>query len=155
VDFLQRLDVSALRVFEYGAGASTLYFARRARQVVAVEHTMLWHDRVAAKLGHPHVVVFRPRGDTYAHEIESHGRFDIVVIDGVDRAECAMVARENLTPQGVMIWDDADRADYRETSPRLLADGYRQIIFAGMAPITFLSKGTAVIYRSGRNCMGI
>src|SRR3546814_16693648 len=38
------------RVFEYGAGASTVFLARRARQVVSVEHDPLWYDVVSGQL---------------------------------------------------------------------------------------------------------
>src|SRR3546814_12921991 len=38
------------RVFEYGAGASTVFLARRARQVVSVEHDPLWYDVVSGEL---------------------------------------------------------------------------------------------------------
>lgn len=37
-------------VFEYGAGGSTLFFARRARTVVSVENDPQWHDIIARAL---------------------------------------------------------------------------------------------------------
>lgn len=36
-----------MRVFEYGSGGSTLFFAYRAANVVSIEHNQLWWQRVA------------------------------------------------------------------------------------------------------------
>lgn len=50
IDFLEsRLDKS-MRVFEYGCGGSTIFFASRAGQVCAVEHDARWSRRVIQKL---------------------------------------------------------------------------------------------------------
>jgi len=155
VDFLLRADLSGLRVFEYGSGASTLFFARKVGEILSVDHDDMWSRRVAKRISPPHQVICRPRGDLYTREIEKHGKFDIVVIDGVDRAQCALVALKCLTPEGVMIWDDAARADFRESLPQLLATGYQPLFFVGMAPISFLACETAVLYKRGHNCLGI
>lgn len=45
----QLLDADA-KVFEYGSGGSTIYFAQRAREVVSIEHAPAWHLRVQAEL---------------------------------------------------------------------------------------------------------
>lgn len=37
-------------IFEYGAGGSTLYFARRAQSIVTVEHDPVWLESVRAAL---------------------------------------------------------------------------------------------------------
>jgi len=39
-----------MRVFEYGSGGSTLFFAARAARVVSVEHDRLWSERVQSTL---------------------------------------------------------------------------------------------------------
>lgn len=38
------------RVFEWGSGGSTIWYARRAAQVIAVEHDSHWHYMVADRL---------------------------------------------------------------------------------------------------------
>lgn len=38
------------RVFEWGGGRSTVFFARRAASVVTVEHARKWHRRLAARI---------------------------------------------------------------------------------------------------------
>lgn len=48
--FLGRKLSRHARVFEYGAGGSTLYFAKRAAEVVSVEHDAAWLDRTRREM---------------------------------------------------------------------------------------------------------
>lgn len=47
---LDRLVTSDCRVFEYGSGVSTVYFAQRASSVVSIEHEPTWRKRVKRQL---------------------------------------------------------------------------------------------------------
>lgn len=49
-EMLDRLLTKADRVFEYGSGGSTVYFAKKAGEVVSVEHQPEWHRLVQSKL---------------------------------------------------------------------------------------------------------
>ena len=53
IDFLERHLTARHRVFEWGSGGSTLFFAARAGEVISVEHDRGWfekvRDRIAAK----------------------------------------------------------------------------------------------------------
>jgi hypothetical protein len=50
VEWLEATVTPAFSIFEYGSGGSTLYWARRAQQVVSIEHDRAWHARVAQVL---------------------------------------------------------------------------------------------------------
>ncbi len=50
VEQLDEILTAESRVFEYGSGGSTVYFAQRAREVVSIEHEPSWHGRVQAEL---------------------------------------------------------------------------------------------------------
>lgn len=39
-----------MRVFEYGSGGSTLFFARRANEVVSMEHNGEWYEKLMSRL---------------------------------------------------------------------------------------------------------
>jgi len=155
VDFLSRIDLSDLRVFEYGSGGSTVWFSKRTKEVVSVEHDERWSGFVSRLVSPPHKVILRPAGPRYIEEIGEHGRFDVVVVDGLDRGRCALAAVESLTAEGVIIWDDASRADFSQALPEITDRGFRRLVFAGMAPVSFLGSETAVFYRRGRNCLGL
>jgi SAM-dependent methyltransferase len=50
IDLLERRLSPQTRVFEYGAGGSTVFFARRAKSVISVEHDPAWFERVSAHM---------------------------------------------------------------------------------------------------------
>lgn len=45
-DFLKQILTKEMRVFEYGSGGSTVYYAKRVKEVISVEHDQLWNDKV-------------------------------------------------------------------------------------------------------------
>jgi hypothetical protein len=47
---LKHILLPNMRVFEYGSGGSTLFFARRAASVVTIEHDPQWGQKVATAL---------------------------------------------------------------------------------------------------------
>lgn len=50
ISFLRRILRRDSRVFEYGSGGSTLFFAKRVREVFSVEHDRKWFENVQRKL---------------------------------------------------------------------------------------------------------
>src|SRR5215813_10406387 len=50
IDFLETFVGPEMNVFEYGSGGSTVFFARRARQVVSVEDNPKWYEWVKRRL---------------------------------------------------------------------------------------------------------
>lgn len=125
----------AARVFEYGAGASTVFLARRAAEVISVEHDPLWYpvvERRVQTLSNVHLhLVGAPAGPDcgyrsghrawhgrdfrdYVHAIDRHeGHFDLIVIDGRCRAHCLNAALRRVKPEGIILFDNAGRKRYR------------------------------------------
>lgn len=152
--FLEPRLGSAMRVFEYGAGMSTLWYAARVGEVVAVEHDPAWARRVTSAGPEGITVVVAERPDDYVRAVNGHGVFDVVVIDGMERTACLEEALPNLSEHGVFVWDNSDREEFRELLPALADRGFRSLSFRGMGPINRQPWETAVVYRDG-NCLGI
>lgn len=157
IAFLSRRVRPDMTVFEYGSGASTLWWASRVRRVVAVEHDRGWIDRLLPRLpanasvGHAD----EGPGGGYAENVLAHGlAFDVVVIDGRDRVRCVPNALRALTPGGVIVFDNADRPEYQEGYTALRDAGFRKIEFVGLAPMVNADIETAIYYRGG-NCLDI
>lgn len=141
------------RAFEYGSGASTVWLARRCRQVVSVDHDAAWAEvtRSLCPFDHVTVVTVPPEPvtpatrcrsrkdgwtdlgfDRYVGEIARHpGPFDLIVIDGRCRAECLALATACLAPGGIIVFDNSRRRRYRSA---LAAAGMRRTVFFGLAP---------------------
>ncbi|MEX1663677.1 class I SAM-dependent methyltransferase [Thioclava sp. 15-R06ZXC-3] len=121
------------RVFEWGSGASTVWLAKRAGEVISIEHDGDWADVVAPRIaGFGHVTLTRvdaqAKGrissgkfgfegqffDDYVAAIRDvPGQFDLIVIDGRAREACLDEALARLAPGGRILFDDFKRARYR------------------------------------------
>src|SRR5690606_35996609 len=103
-------------VFEYGAGASTVWLALRAGEVVSVEHHAGWYETIAPLVGRSSNATVWHRqleDEDYVGAIaEAEGKFDLVVIDGRRRVECLNRAISRLAPGGVVLFDDTGRRRY-------------------------------------------
>jgi Methyltransferase domain len=144
-------------VFEYGSGNSTLWWASRVRRVVSCEHDDAWCRRIAGLVPGNCELIRAPLSDPakYAETIGgADGPFNVVVIDGRHRVECARRCLSHLKDDGVVLWDDGNREEYG-AGFRLLADaGFRRIDFWGPGPIAPVPWCTSVFYRDG-NCLEI
>lgn len=152
--FLDARLTPALRVFEYGAGMSSFWYAARAGEVVAVEHDPQWAATVRRKAPSNCTVLLEPQPGLYVDTIIERGPFDIVVVDGLDRPRAAAAALGELKPDGVIVWDNSDWPEFAEVLPRLQQHGFRQLAFSGMGPISRQGWQTSVLYRA-ENCLGI
>ncbi|TAE16651.1 MAG: FkbM family methyltransferase [Bacteroidetes bacterium] len=157
IKFLSPRLKTSFTVFEYGAGNSTLWFAERVKQVKSVEHEANWVQKLATKLpAHAKVVhqnIEIP--ENYANEIAKEGLlYDIVVIDGRERNRCAEACLPYLSPQGVIILDNAERESYLPARQMLAEKGFKCIDFWGMPVGVPYNASTALYYREG-NILGV
>ncbi|MFA7473850.1 MAG: FkbM family methyltransferase, partial [Spirosomataceae bacterium] len=81
-------------------------------------------------------------------------KFNIVVVDGRNRVKCTLFAVNYLTPDGVIILDNSDRAHYLPAKEKLKKLGFRRLDFTGMTPIVGITTTTSVFYKDG-NCLEI
>jgi len=154
--FLESRVHREMSVFEFGSGGSTLWWARRVRRVVSCEHDKSWFGQMQPLL--PALVEFHhvalEDGQYSAEILKYQSAFDIVVIDGRDRVNCARNSLEALKPDGVVLWDNSDRDEYREGYEFLERNRFRRIDFAGMGPLNVYQWTTSIFYRD-RNCLGL
>lgn len=159
VDFLSQLDYSDKSVFEYGSGASTLFWAGRARHVVSVETQQGWFEHVRAIVpANCEVILSAEAAEEYAAQIESRGEFDVVVVDGPGEARpvCCRQAIRHLTPGGMIVLDNSDL--WPESAAIVRKAGLIQVDFTGFAPLqshahttsVFLQRSYAFSPRNGR-----
>lgn len=157
IEFLEeRLD-RQMRVFEYGGGHSTLYLAERVGTITTVEHNREWYEHLKASVPANCTLVYRELeyGGDYARTArEMDQRFDLVLVDGRDRVNCASQAVEALSEGGVIIFDDFERERYQEAAAVLKQKGFRQLNFWGFKPGFFDRSNTALFYRDG-NVLGL
>jgi hypothetical protein len=127
------------RVFEFGAGASTVWLARRAAHVFSVEHDAACASTVSELLRDLdcgsrvtlHAVPATPanglasvrseRRDHVGLDFSEYvqtidrvgGPFDLIIIDGRARVEAFTRAIRHLAPDGLVVFDNIQRNRYR------------------------------------------
>jgi hypothetical protein len=120
IEYIKQLDLSSVRVFEFGSGFSTLYWAKHCKQVVSVEDDQIWYNRLKPQLSPNVEYIFAANKEEYVNSItKQEGTFDLIVNDGIYRLDAAKAARPKLANDGFVILDNSDwcvktSAYYRE-----------------------------------------
>jgi SAM-dependent methyltransferase len=146
-DFLDGWLRTHMDVFEYGSGGSTLFYAKRARSVLAIEDNVEWYERVTARVkerGFSNVEVqlhpfdFKnPVGferSSYLLAMPDR-KFDIIVVDGSEewtqvRPTCFQLAERHVNPGGIIVLDDS----WRYSSVRSTHQAKRYEVFQSVGP---------------------
>lgn len=145
IEYLEGLDLSSYDVLEYGSGYSTVYWSRQAKSVIAIENNAAWAGQMRPQLGPNARIQLIESESGYATAIsEMDGRFDLIVIDGLDRMQCVRQALPKLRGGGIIILDDADR--YPDITKLLREHHLLQVDFAGFNPINTYTKTTSFFF---------
>jgi len=155
-DFIEPRLHKGLRIFEYGAGASTLFFAHCAKEVLSVEHDASFAASIKLQLPlNARVVVCAEGSDDYINAvIRTSDRPHLVSVDGRDRVRCVITALHQLAEDGVLVLDDSERPEYIQAIVAIKEAGFRSLEFWGIAPARIEHKCTTVFYREA-NVLGI
>jgi hypothetical protein len=146
IAFLSQFDYSNKTVFEWGSGASSLYWARRALQVVSVEHDAEWIARVRPRLSANVRLLHETDPGSYCRAIEQAGRqFDVISVDGRFRRDCVRIAVRCLAPGGLIVFDNSE--EFIATCQKVRSNGLIQIDFSGFGPVRDSPWTTSIFLR--------
>lgn len=136
IHFLNSIDLHEKRIFEFGSGFSTLYFRNRGAIVTSVEDNHFWKDKIdATSSSTTHSQILFKEGAEYVNApLTFPYKFDLIVVDGSFREECAKVAIRALSNNGFIILDNSD--GYVDAAALLRKSGLLQIPFLGPGPMS-------------------
>ncbi len=157
IKFIEPRLNKTLDVFEFGCGNSTLWYASKVKNITAVEHNREWFDFVSKNTPGNAEIIFKELvygGDYSKTVLENNKRYQIVIVDGRDRVNCAKNAVDALTSDGVIVFDNSDRPQYGPAFEFLRSKGFKQLDFHGLSPVTAHNNLTSIFYR-GENCLNI
>lgn len=159
VAFLDKRLTKGLRIFEYGSGASSVYFQKKGAVLYSVEYDAAWFEKLKQSIYEPSkiysVSYSKESPDAYVNAIDIPGAsFDIVVVDGRARVKCCRKAVASLSAGGVLILDDSERERYSECFSIMQEKDFRYIEFWGISAGDYNLKCTTIFYRLN-NCLGI
>jgi hypothetical protein len=146
-EFLGQFDWSESRVFEYGAGASSLFWAGRAGSVTSVDRDADWIRRLEPQAGPNLRLLLRSTREAYVDAIREAGEaFDLVIIDGHWRHGCVHASLDGLAPRGIVLLDNSDK--FPLAARALRERGLFQVDFHGFGPMNNYAWTTSIFLRA-------
>ena len=163
IDLLAGKDYSGRKVLEFGAGHSTLWWMKRAAQVVAVEGSEQWANHLKSQVA-PNVTVHLMKSANEDLRTALGGRqFDIAVIDGPDGTGCnrgqaaqVIVDLDLLAPGGAILFDDSEGSfdapgnEWQKSGENInffRNHGFSRVDFFGYAPGQMQWRCTSLFFK--------
>jgi precorrin-6B methylase 2 len=147
--WLSRRVLPSDRIFEFGAGHSTLWYAQRAASVTAVDDDPGWVQRLQQDLP-ANATVALADDEGYVSALDStDGEFDVIVVDGLRRNECAAVAAKRVSSGGLIVFDNSDRPEFGPGVAELIELGFKHVEFVDFAPGYSTLTCTSVFFTDG------
>ena len=144
-------------MFEYGCGNSTIWFANKVKNITSVEHHKEWYNNISKKLPNNAKVVFKELmydGEYSKAIFDENKKYNIIIIDGRDRANCVKNAIKSLSDDGIIVFDNAGLKQYQESIELIMLQKFRRIDFIGATPVIAHNNTTSIFYRNN-NCLKI
>ncbi len=118
-------------VLEFGSGGSTIWFSTRVGSLLSFEHDPGWAQAIrTALIDVPNVDLRLLERPYFNHIFDfKDDSFDLVLVDGRDRVECARLAKRVLRPGGIMMVDDTNRINDRYSELPAVMDNWQRIDF--------------------------
>jgi precorrin-6B methylase 2 len=166
IAFLNNILNSDMTVWEFGSGSSTLYFARRVKQVFSIENNPEWFSYLTTVVDTQKVSnvnrqlienqqtaseqYFSKSEKTYFQDYAqsinalNSKSLDLVLIDGRARTACIMHAMEKIKQGGWLIVDNSERNYYFDGNDDLFdTSKWEAMHFVGPTPYTFSFSRTS------------
>lgn len=114
-----------LKILEFGSGGSTIWFAQRTNYLVSIEHNPKWYNLVTQALENLNLDNLNPKlkpeitrkllNPPAYYQICAEfpdNYFDLILIDAIERVNCAVQAVRILKPGGILMLDNCERVQY-------------------------------------------
>lgn len=125
LEMLNSLQLNTMSVFEYGCGISSIWWKHKANKWEGIDSSEKWAKECSCKY-----IIDQKEYVTAC----MHNKYDIIIIDGIYRDECAEYALQSINKNGYIVIDNWDQAtvdmpeSYWQKSKQLLSK-YEHWIF--------------------------
>lgn len=152
IDFLKNRSYENKLVLEFGGGQSTLWWAARARHVVTLEGDQEWYNKIKSSMPDNVDLCYVPMTDRMTNIAEINGAmstrsslpFDVIVIDGLDRAVAIDFAYNHLAERGIIV---CDNSDCYNVNACFKGKGFDRVDFYGNSPGVILPSCTSIYFK--------
>ena len=154
IDFLADKNFKNASILEIGGGNSTLWWGARALNVLTFDENEIWVDKLRKKIkGNTELIFVGVDRDTQKEFVSKvllsrNQKFDVVIIDGMNRKALYVLALDWVKLSGCIITDNSDKKDYRDVWPEANTSGFMRVDFYGLAPGTLYPHCTSIHFKS-------
>jgi hypothetical protein len=164
--WLQNRITPEMKVFEWGSGGSTIFYASLAQKVVSIEYDKGFYAFIKDQLDKSRfknidlrLIPSEDNGTLQCHAPGYEGRFfdnyvnsictfqpatfDLIIVDGRQRNACFIKAMELIKPGGIIVFDNTEREFYQKSMKRAI--DFEMYTFKGLLPCT-LKIGTTSVF---------
>lgn len=151
IEYIKQLDFSDKRVFEFGSGNSSLFWADRVREITSVEENEEWYESRLASKKENMKLLYEENDEKYSNSImNEEGDFDVIIVDGKVRDKCCQSALKKIKGNGLIILDNTDWCLKIEEIGRaveiLKKADLIQVDFCGPGPINDYTWATSFFF---------
>jgi hypothetical protein len=149
IEYLKQFDFKDKNIFEYGSGNSSIFWSSLANSVTSVEIDPAWFEIISkSKLSNLKIHLKEQKFE-YANFIKEENKlYDLIVIDGSYRYDCARAAIHCIAEDGLIILDNSER--YPALCSELRSHDLIQVDFFGLGPINYYTSTTSLFFQ--RKC---
>ncbi len=151
IEFLKNNLNKNHEIFEFGCGASTLFFSKRVKKVVGLETNPRWLGITNSKLSQQcrnveiNLMEDGLTNVNYENFPKNSGqKFDLIIVDSLKRFQCATNSITALKAGGSIILDDSERKNYQKIFDFFAANNFTRQDFFGIAPGQIRIKNTTI-----------
>ena len=155
IKFLQSNLNKNHTIFEFGCGASTLFFAKKVKRVLGLETNQRWFEiinklLIQASCNNAELTLMQDGLTNHFYEnfAKNHEeKFDFIIVDSLKRFECAKNSISVLKPQGSIVLDDSERKNYQKIFDFFAKTNFSKQDFWGISPGQLRIKNTTIFTR--------
>jgi hypothetical protein len=127
-----------------------LFWEGKVKSVVSVESDARWYKRLKNKVGtHVELFLIETANEYVGCLANRTVKYDIIVIDGINRKECCLIAPTKLQEGGMIILDNSER--YPEYAQQLRESGLLQVDLSGFGPVNSYTWTTSIFFHRAFN----
>ncbi|MDI9313226.1 MAG: class I SAM-dependent methyltransferase [Hydrotalea sp.] len=148
-----------MTIFEYGSGASTIFWSQKVKMVVSVEHDKDFYEKTKNrinKLGIKNIsLIYQQLDNDYPLAIKKLDQlYDFVIIDGRRRVDSMKACLSHLAPDGVILVDNSQREEYQPGFDFLIKNGFKKLDITSLYPWLYHFEQCSFFYRD-KNCFNL
>lgn len=146
IEYLDQLDISKSKVLEFGSGNSSVYLSARSLSVTSMEADRDWYEIGKRRIIDKNELRYAETVEDYTLRNLGIADYDVIVIDGHFRFDCAVRTIEGCRSDALIVFDNSDW--YPNSLQLFLDAGFTRIDFIGPGPINCYPWCTSILFRT-------